>query len=688
MAMGNEQFNASLMQKHLHDYIIILLRRWKAFTLSFCAIFLGGAMHTLSLPPIYEASTTFRVNSGKSALGMPWESTFNSSNPIDTEIEMLKSRTYAEQVAKRLHMEIQEASRIRSGIKPEEIGRTGIIRLSYRDTVPNVARDVVNTMAQLYIEQDVALRSQEAVKSMEFIEEQIKKVREEMDKAENELQAYRVSSEIFSLDSETEKIIEKLTEIERKKTEISLQKKQIEFSIASLKESTNEGRPFYPSDPTEAAMAVKLSDLMSQIVALKAEYTEAHPQVRAIQRQIEEVKRSLQGFYDSRLQNLVRQEEYQSELQSRHESELKKLPDAEREMARLMRHTKVNADIYTLLLQKYEERRLAKAATVSNIHIIDPALTPVSPVAPNKRKNMILGFWLSFMAGVGLVFFLEYLDDTIKDEESAKHELELPLLATVPHIPLEEGGEISLHTYLEPKSAISESFRNLRTNIHFSAINKKKQVLMLTSSFPGEGKSTITGNLAAILSQTGARVLLLDCDLRRPSIHKKFGFDKAPGITELLAGDGDIDSLIRNTGIPGLDAISAGTIPPNPSELLGSDAMRGFIQLLRERYDTVLIDAPPVLGVSDPMILATMSDMVIVVLELGRVPLKAAHGMRELLDNVGATVAGLVVNDKVGSSVRYGYYGYRYGYRYGGYYGYGSEDENKRKGWLQRWLKL
>jgi capsular exopolysaccharide synthesis family protein len=169
---------------------------------------------------------------------------------------------------------------------------------------------------------------------------------------------------------------------------------------------------------------------------------------------------------------------------------------------------------------------------------------------------------------------------------------------------------------------------------------------MVTSSLPYEGKSTIIGNLAIILSQTGAKVLLLDCDLRRPSMHKLYGHKKSPGLTELLAGDTNMDAIIHNTEIPGLDFISAGTTPPNPAELLGSDKMKNMLQTFRDRYDVILLDAPPVLSVTDALLLSSMTDMVFMVLELGRVPIKAAVHVRELLQNVSAPLAGIVLNDK------------------------------------------
>jgi len=367
---------------------------------------------------------------------------------------------------------------------------------------------------------------------------------------------------------------------------------------------------------------------------------------------------------------------------------MRSLPEAERDLARLTRITSVNAGIYTFLLQKYEEARIARASTISNIDIVDPAIAPTKPVKPKKAQNLLLGLLFGCMLGIGLVFFQEYLDDTIKDAEEAKRIMGLPLLGVIPHI---NGRELKqnvsipkdepLITQSEPRSAVAESFRSLRTNLHFTAINKQKKIMLFTSTFPGEGKSIITANEAVVISQTGARVLVIDCDFRRSSLHEKFGHSKTPGLSEILTGDITFEKAKHVSGIPGLDLITAGTTPPNPSELLGSEEMRQLLLTQRENYDYVLIDAPPVLAVTDAPVLTTMSDIVILIMEAGRVPVKAAQHMREMLANVQAPVAGFVLNDKTGSGETYGYYGSRYGRRYGyGYgYGYGYYTDNGQK---------
>jgi tyrosine-protein kinase Etk/Wzc len=767
---------------HIYDYLAVILRRKVAFALAFLAVFLGVALYTFLMKPIYEAYGTLHIKRERGQGSLFTGMTFDSSSSIDAELEIIKSRTNAEHVVKRLHLDWQVTKKaeglafklldfsstsknpsyqieitgadtftvkddndnlvgrgkagelmqgkgvtlfltdlraragdgfrlkllplqnlavgLKGGFKATEVGnRTGIIRISYSSTDPVQARDLVNTLVQIYLEQAIVLKTEEASRTVSFIEDQLKGLRGELEGAEQNLETYKSSSGMFKLDSEAQEVVKKLSDTEKSGAESFLLRKQMEFARDALKESLRRGSVYSPgimrNDPLVASLAAKLSELDVQKRTLLADYTEAHPAVKALQVQINEVQKKILVTYEMGLAGLAKQQETLAQQLALDESKLRKLPKAERDLARLTRVSNVNAGIYTFLLQKHEEARLARAATVSNIQIVDSAITPGAPLKPDKPKNLLLGFLVGCLLGVGLAFFLEYLDDTIKDADEAKRVMGLPLLAVIPHIPgIEPKANIpqkmTLITRLNPKSVVSEAFRALRTSLHFSAINREKKIMLVTSAFPQEGKSTISSNLASILSQTGAHVLIVDCDLRRSSLHEEFGHSKTPGLSEILTGDVTFAEAIHNTGIPGLDLISSGTNPPNPSELLGSEPMRRFLLTQRENYDHIVIDAPPVLAVSDAPVLTAISDLVVLVMEAGRVPIKVARHMREILSTLQAPVAGLVINDKTGKGESYSYYGdrhYRYGKgkRYGDGYGYGygyghyySDDERTK----------
>ncbi|MBT0653091.1 GumC family protein [Geomobilimonas luticola] len=760
---------------HLNDYLMVIFRRKRIFLLSFCAVFLGVSIYTFSMKPIYESSATLYVMSEKGK-GLLTELGVNQQSSIPAEIEILKSRTNAAEVVRRLHLnwlvtnkssdltfklleftadsnlykievtgadsyDIKDAdgkvlgsgqsgalfqsdklrilltelhgspgsgfelslapsdplvAGIRSNLAAAEVGKgTGIIRVSYANTDRYVAKDVVNTLSQVYLEQNIAFKTEEANRTVKFVDEQLGGLIDKLDTAEKNLQTFKSGSGVMVLDAVAQNAIQKVSDVEKQKAEIVLEKKQVEFAIVALKDALKNGKVYTPSamkgDPGVAAMAGKLTELELQKRALLADVTDSHPQVRALQVQIDEIQRKMVAVYDTALHNLAKLEASLTQLGSQHEQELKRLPAAERELAGLLRHTKVNADIYTMLLQKREEARIARASTISSINVIDPAIVPRNPIKPEKLKYLLLGLVAGFMLGVGLAFLQEYLDDTVKDAEEAKRLLGFPHLATIPHIDRgsdeRRSGAEAIVSHTEPRSSVAEAFRSLRTGLHFSAINRDKRVLVFTSSFPGEGKSTVSANLAITIAQTDARVLLIDCDMRRSSLHDKLRVDKLPGLSEVLAGDIEFAAAVHTTEVPNLHLLAAGTTPPNPSELLGSVVMRDLLDRLREEYDQIIIDAPPVLAVTDAPVLTTLADIVLVVMETARVPAKAATRMRELLGAVQAPVAGLVINDKSGRGMSYGYYGYKYGYGYGyGYYGEEEKASAKAKPWWRRFF--
>ena len=742
---------SEIEEVHLSDYLNVILRRRRIFLILSLTIFFGVALYTFLMKPIYGASSTLYVKDDKGSKGgiLGELAMLSSSNPLDAEIEILKSRTNAEKVVNRLALnrKISKKSRgltfaisefsstaiepdytieltgaesfsvkprdgspviqgkagqllktptltlllrdlkgapgdsfrlqqrnfnatvgaLRKTIKASEVGKkTNIINVSHTNTDPVLARDIVNTLVQVYLEQSLSAKTEEASRTVTFIEEQLKGTRNELEQSEKNLQKYKSTTGVVKLDTESEELIKKLSDLEKERAAVVLQRKQTEFALAALQEADRKGQIYAPvgfrDDPQISAMANRLTELEVEKGALISGNTENHPQVKALQRQIDELQRKIESTYETARLNLGRQEVSIEQQLKQYEDKLRTLPATERDLAGLMRYSKVNADIFTFLLQKHEEARIAKASAVSNIKVVDPAITPDDPLKPQKKKNLLLGLLLGLMAGVGAVFFIEYLDDTIKGSEEAQRVIGAPVLAVIPFMTLDEGKsselQTSMITHLRPKSAIAEAFRALRTSLHFSAINREKKVLLTTSTFPGEGKSTISANLAITLSQTGARVLLIDGDMRLPSLHSKFGHSKLPGLSEVLAGDVPVASVYHDTGIPNLSLISAGTTPPNPSELLGSEKMADLLTALRAQYDYIIIDAPPVLAVTDAPLLTNRCDLVIVVLETERVPVKAAQRMVEMLTNVGAPVGGIVINDKSGTNMeRYGYYG-------------------------------
>lgn len=752
---------------HLSDYLNILLRRWKIAALVFALVFVGTALYTFLATPVYEASATLQVRKPAQG-GMLKELGMESESSLTTEIEVLQSRSLAEQVVRRMNLDWQVASvspgldvqivefsmngtlvglkiemtspstytvsdltgrRLGSGesgrvftadgvrlvltlrgvqagqsltierqpvedlivgiqrsIRVVEMGKgSNMLRVSSQHSDPARARDVVNLLIESYLATNVASKTREAGKTVDFISEQLSGLKENLDKSEQALQEYKVQTGLVTLGPEGGSLVGKVVGLEQQKTELNLKRQRVEYAIETLQQALRKGTPFTPPVIEGAAQLAELASRLAELEAarkgLLVNFTPAHPAVKEKEAEIRRVQESMLSAYQSARQELALGERDAAVTIAGYDAQLKEIPEAELELAKRERVHKVNAELYNFLLQKQQEAKIAQASTISSIDVIDPALTPKVPVKPNKKKNLALGLVLGLMLGVGLVFLLDYMDQSIKTSDDVRDRLGLPVLGIIPRIPFaDEDARLPgkrLVTTLAPRSPVVEAFRALRTNLNFITAREAHKVILVTSSLPDEGKSTVSGNLATILSQTGAKVLLVGCDLRRPSLYAMFGQNFDPGLTNLLV-EGE-QAAVRKLDNPKVDFLPSGKIPPNPAEILGSERMKKFLTMARERYDYVVLDAPPVLPVTDAQVLAPLSDLVLVVLEPCRVPERAAQQMVESLRAVDAPISGVILNDKSGRGFKYygsyNYYGNKY---YRGYYGE-SQDDFKEK---------
>lgn len=341
----------------------------------------------------------------------------------------------------------------------------------------------------------------------------------------------------------------------------------------------------------------------------------------------------------------------------------------------LQRQAESSRNIYDLLVKRFKETSLTEEMKTGNIRIVDKAEVPKEPVKPKKGLSMLLAAIVGLMGGVGLAFFVEHLDNSIKLPDEVKDELGMAYLGPVPDFPKEAavpGVEPELVLLHSPKSTASESFRGIRTAVLFSSADVPPQVLLITSAGPGEGKSLVASNLAVTLALAGAKVLLIDCDLRKPRIHKLFGIGREKGLMSVLVGSAEIsESIASLSAIPGLDILPCGPIPPNPAEIVGSKKLRNLIEGLKSQYQHILIDSPPVTAVTDALLLSQAVDSTILVIRYGITPKPIVINGLEQLRSVNAHILGAVLN-----GIRTGKDSYYY-YQY--YYYYYGEDGERRK---------
>lgn len=325
------------------------------------------------------------------------------------------------------------------------------------------------------------------------------------------------------------------------------------------------------------------------------------------------------------------------------------------ERARLQMELSTVQAQYYVLLQSAQSTRLAAARYSDAVTVSSPADLPRSPVSPRTSQDALLGLVVGMMLGAGIAFLIEYLDDSLKTSEDVTRVLQLSTLGNVARFP--KSSQSPLVTMDAPRAPYAEAYRNLRTNLQFSLLVDSAAAVVLSSAEPGEGKTTTVANLAVVMAQTGKRVILVDTDLRRPTLHQMFRLPAEPGLTDLFLNNQTLDQVIRETTVPGLHLLACGKLPPNPAELLASAWMDRLILALKERYDIVLFDSPPILPVTDAVLLASKTKHLLWVISAGKTRTDALRRAREALAQVDAKVVGIVLN-RITSGGGYGYYYY------------------------------
>jgi len=331
-------------------------------------------------------------------------------------------------------------------------------------------------------------------------------------------------------------------------------------------------------------------------------------------------------------------------------------------------------EIYSNLLQSYESVRLSEAQTISSVVQIEQASIPTTPVRPDIFRNTLQAALVGLVLAAGVIIAREVLDNTLKTPDEVTRQLGLPVLGVINHYQAKEGNLIAEE---HPRSPTAEAFRTLRTNVSFASVDRPLTTILVTSAEPGEGKSTVAANLAVVLAQNGRRVTLMDCDLRHPTLHRRFGLNNRQGMSRLFSQPTErLNGSSQLTRIDKLSLIATGQLPPNPAELLGSQRMQTILQMAQEQSDVIVIDTPPTLAVTDASVLAPVVDGVILVVQPGKTHVSAARQTVEQLRRVNANLLGVVLNNL---DVRSSRYGYRYPYyrNYSAYQKYYGSDEKK-----------
>lgn len=607
-------------------------------------------------------------------------------------------RTENEKVTAEVSEEYQPDSSLVSAfidrIEVSPIRNSRLVDVNFQAKDPVMATKIVNTLARAYIDQNLETKLAAVQDAVKWLHTRIAEEREKVEKAEQALLRYKEEHSIVTDFSSGVEMVtaQKLAQLNTQVVEAESQR--VEAETRYKQAAAMAGSP----DMLGSIPEVLKNELIRQIKSMEVElykrmselskkYGQKHPRMVAIEselkslqkRKSQEVNRVINSLRNEYRVALAREESLKGAL-ARQKKESLDLNKKAIAYSVLNRESESARHMYDLLIKRFKETTLTEDMRTGNIRIIDRAEMPGTPVKPKKKLNLILAIIVGLVMGVGLAFFFEYLDNTIKIPEDVKQHLKIPYLGPIPLLQLERESKghpgddryPELITLNSPKSTASESYRGIRTNILLSAAGSAPQIILISSAGPGEGKTITTANLAVTMAQAGSKVIVLDCDMRRPKMHKVFGMTRNRGMSNLLVGNDSVEGIILHTDIPNLDIIPCGPIPPNPSEMLGSDRMAALLGTLRKHYNHILIDSSPSTAVTDAVVLSKSVDGIVLVIRAGDTAREMVKNGVAQFEAVGSRVLGAVLNGV--DMGRDSYYYYQYYYYY-----YGEDGDRKKK---------
>lgn len=486
---------------------------------------------------------------------------------------------------------------------------TGILGLNYQGQDKEHITKVLNSILVAYSHQNIERRSAETAQTLKFLEEQLPELKQQLDVAEREFNKFRQQYNTVDVTKESELYL--------------TQSIQLETSKAELEQKLAEA---------------------------SAKYTNEHPVMEQMNAQLGAINKKI------------------AELNGT----LKQLPDLQRRYLQLYREVEVKQQLYTALLNSYQQLRIAKAGEIGNVRVVDTAVLPIEPIKPKKLQILILAIFLGGFLGTLLALLRNMMRSGIKDADQIENELDLPVYATVPRSPIQESRikllkkkkHIPILAVKNSDDIAIESLRSMRTAIHFALSNAKNNIIMISGPAPEVGKSFISANLATILAQSNKRVLIIDGDMRRGYLHKYFNHDNQSGLAEYLNGQQTPENIVKSTDVPHLDVITRGKSPVNPSELLSSAKFSELLEQISPRYDHVIIDTPPVLAVTDGIIISQYAGVNLVIARYAKSQMKELELTVNRFEQVNVKVNGFILNDIQRGPGAYGYgYNYTYGYK-------------------------
>jgi polysaccharide biosynthesis transport protein len=710
---------------HLRDYLqVVLKRKWIVFGFLSCVV-LTTMLLSFLMVPVYRSSVVIKIDKqNPEAVSIPGVQTFKPGRDYyTTQYELLKSRRLAEKVIKKLDLDknprflpldsklsraadviFYPVKKVSSFFKSffsskpgESVARSSekrevplylsnllisrleitpikdsqLVKLTFESNDPEISMLVTNAVADAYIEYDMESRIDASRQSKEFLEKQIIDTKIKTENSEKELNRYASSNKIiFFGDGKQSVLAQKLSDISNGLSSATTDRMRKEALHNQIKESGTTIPEIINNDLIQG-LSREHAKLEAEYSNLSKTFTPDFPKMKNLKSQMDAVKERINSEKNQLIKSIqsdyfaaLKREKYLKATYDELQENVLTFQEKTVQYETLKREVDVNKNLHNNLLQKLNEVGIATMSTASNIQVIDNAVFPRTPSKPNVNLNFFLSLIFGLMGGVGLAFFMDYFDNTIKDTQEVEKGARLPSLGMIPlqsHISAETR---PLLVSSGATNQVAEAFRSIGTFLLLSSSAKPPQTILVTSPGSKEGKTTICINIAVALAEAIGNGIIIDADLRKPRLHTIFKVDNKTGLSRYLAGNIDFDStdekMIRPTSLKGISFISSGPTPPNPSELLYSARMKDLLDALQSMYSFVIIDAPPVMGMPDSILLSSLVDGTVLVVKAGETQKNILSETKKVLNNVNAKLLGVVLNGVKKADMKYDHYSHYY----------------------------
>ncbi|MCC6424008.1 MAG: polysaccharide biosynthesis tyrosine autokinase [Phycisphaerales bacterium] len=669
-------------------------RRWTVLCVMVLC-FVGAMLYAVTATPVYRSSSRLYIEPAEQSFNADSPETMQSKNYLDTQCEVLRStpilmtalETPTVKDSVTLAASTDRLHTLKSALTAEVGKKDDLIEVAFESAHPEEATAIVDAVVQSYMDYQSKQKHTNATEVLKVLEHEKQQRETELQEKLKAMIAFKLANGTLSFqDDRGNIIVQRLVRLSEALTAAELQTMDAKAAYESAVQMTSDPaklqllvdadrrRGKFGDDREYEQLRTDLNNAEIRMAAMQRQFAPNHPQVQTLKVLVEKLKARLldhnqrfaQGYLEAARQDLAVAQQKEASIRATFDAQRKEASELN---SKAGEYAVLEADyqraqrMNEALEGRIKDARMMRTAPSLNVTVLEPARAETSPVRP--RKGMLLGMSLvlGLMLGIAAAFLQSWADGRIQSGEELRMVAGVPVLCAVPHILGRlTSSERGQKTHLDPMSDAAEAYRNVRTAVYFGLRQARARTLVVTSPTQGEGKSTLAANLAITMAQAGDRVLLIDADLRKPSLTRIFGLDEEHGLTHLLSGDETQDRAIQSTRVERLDVLACGPVPGNPAEVLNSQRFAALLNELSGQYDRILLDSPPVLPFADARILGSVCDATLMVLRVQKSTRRMFEDAHNSLLSVGASVLGVVVNDLPRSRDRSAYYGSSYSY--------------------------